>query len=342
MEPHDQRAAPAPSASTRGDGIAWKKNPADQSQSTLFRLPPELRAQIYQYVLGGKVIHLTQDWNGTFVHCVCAFKGRKAHLIIDNPPCYCKSVSWTGGALEDSDRPGEPEGPGKKERPWRNRIPLLATCQQIYSEAIDILPSQNTINIQILATHYLGIMGKVQSRLPSHHFHSIRSLEITYGLFDTLPDIQDPTDDRWFKQWNEMFEVIASMKSLVDLHIWARIERWDERGLTPEIETRFFAPLLGFNHLRHFQVEVAWPATTASAELLRNAPFVLVRMDDAIFIWPYPDDGPLIQTCFGSSLPNNIPFECRQSFEDNTPQATGKRRWRERVASLIPFWRRDN
>jgi hypothetical protein len=137
-----------------------------------------------------------------------------------------------------------------------------------------------------------------------------------------------------------MCEVLASMKGLLDLHVWAKIEPWTEREVTPEQETQFFSPLLCLDHLRYFQVEVSWPTTTASAGLLRNTPFVLVRMKKAESPWLTPENGPICQVATITAEEVAAFHVFQDQLDEIFEQASRKREWRRRFASLIPFRKR--
>lgn len=78
-----------------------------------------------------------------------------------------------------------------------------------------------------------------------------------------------------------MCATVRDMQGLLSLHIWLYIEQDGPAGtvLTAGQEENILGALVGdeWSRLRHFQVEVSWPATAGSARLVQKAPFTLVR-----------------------------------------------------------------
>jgi hypothetical protein len=158
-----------------------------------------------------------------------------------------------------------------------------------YSEAVILLAADNTINIQALFVEQLQVVSEVRTFLPDQMFYAIRTLEISFCLSYHLPETHDLSDPSWFEHWTNMCMTVGDMQGLTSLHIWVNIDQGEPAGkvLTAEDESELLTPLLGQNwaRLRHFQVEVSWPATSASDALLQNALFTLVRMEHAESPW---------------------------------------------------------
>ncbi|RHZ51492.1 hypothetical protein CDV55_100964 [Aspergillus turcosus] len=276
-----------------GTGIAKMAGMTCNQTGPFFaRLPLEIRSEIYRYVLGGKTIHFARGRGDDPRprHCVCLIRGRPSHLLVcrQGPAeeMYCHRASLPDG------RGWQLTGEVQEEYPFRSRIPLLLTCRQIYSEAVILLASDNTINIQAQIVEQLQVVSEVRTFLPEKMFHAIRILELSFCLSNIVPQTHDLSDPSWFKHWTDMCMTLRDMQGLSSLHIWVNIDQEAPTGkvLTAENESQFFTPLLGQNwsQLRHFQVEVSWPATPKSDALLQNAIFTLVRIEHAESPWLIP------------------------------------------------------
>lgn len=106
---------------------------ADQSQSPFFRLPLELRQEIYKQVLGSSNIHVTHAVALRHLRCKCA-----------SCPGYASYYDYGGAwkrtwACDSSkyDYDGD-----------RLSIALLLSCRWMYAEAIGLLYSSNTFTFQ--------------------------------------------------------------------------------------------------------------------------------------------------------------------------------------------------
>ncbi|OJJ38237.1 hypothetical protein ASPWEDRAFT_35854 [Aspergillus wentii DTO 134E9] len=72
------------------------------------------------------------------------------------------------------------------------RIQLLLTYRQIYSEGINILYSQHTINLQPHTFEHFNTLAEIQNVLPTQRFRAIRSMEISFS--QSAPYFQDLRD----------------------------------------------------------------------------------------------------------------------------------------------------
>lgn len=68
----------------------------------------------------------------------------------------------------------------------------------------------------------------------------------------------------------------------MNIQAWVKMDQESGNVMTAEQEARLFAPLIELDRIRHFTVEVTWPANEASEALLLDAPFHLVRDDNTI------------------------------------------------------------
>ncbi|KAH8700199.1 hypothetical protein BGW36DRAFT_124829 [Talaromyces proteolyticus] len=288
--------------------------PFDPSQSPLFSLPLEIRRQIYQDVLGGKIIHFIRCEDGTLACVVCPFQGHGFHRIYITPEshtlCFCDGLVTPDGLDIQVDKTTASE---------ENRLSLLYTCRQIYIEAIDILTTHNIFNIQAQSEFQFGTLRGLQKAMSQSQFTTIRTLEISF-VNDKFNEVQNLSNPAWFQHWSSMCSVLVEMEKLANLHIWINIEQGFGVEVTPEHETRFFAPLLSLGGIRCFLVEVSWPQTAHSVELLQDAPFSLIRRERFNSPWQVLDP---------------IVYEHPSLTHGVVPR---KRRWAMRLHSLFT-WR---
>ncbi|OJJ07446.1 hypothetical protein ASPVEDRAFT_46754 [Aspergillus versicolor CBS 583.65] len=238
-----------------------------QHESALLaKLPLEIRYRIYELVFGDKIIIFTAGSQPKFRHCLCTARGQKWHLIdwlnLPSPWSRCSAH-------------------GKHEP--TPRLPLLLTCRQIFSESVPILWSQSPVHVQLhRGPVYPGLLSDLQSTIMPTNFQAIRSLEVSF-LHPVLGTSIQTLDDRWFSWWTETWDVIKGMRGLVYLQAWIKMHQEPrEDYVTAEQEAKLFAPLMELYWLRGFKVEVTWPPTEGSEDLLRGAPFDLDRNNDPI------------------------------------------------------------
>ncbi|KAF2501938.1 hypothetical protein BU16DRAFT_22 [Lophium mytilinum] len=182
-----------------------------QSQSLfLTKLPPEIRAMIYEQTLGGHVIHL-----------------KAVQRVLEAYDCH-----WPDGwkcACGHFAR-NRRRSFGYRHKP----LQMLMTCMQIYQEAILFLYSTNTFCMRMEA--FSANSSLVKFYLPAimqpDAFNAIRSLQLVrritvdmppavpYGL-DTPLAATDGTRN-WTaanRAWGLIWKTIASMKSLQHLRV---------------------------------------------------------------------------------------------------------------------------
>ncbi|KAH8429011.1 uncharacterized protein LDX57_006682 [Aspergillus melleus] len=103
-----------------------------QSQSPLFRLPVEVRQQIYEYVLGGTTVHFIMTDAHGLEHCACLY-GKEvvdtsACPTQDQPKIYC-----LGPGLMYLGDPFAHAGVSQKRRlrGEPTKLSLLETCRRM-------------------------------------------------------------------------------------------------------------------------------------------------------------------------------------------------------------------
>ncbi|KAJ5806871.1 hypothetical protein N7474_010463 [Penicillium riverlandense] len=253
--------------------IKWRKQKTkEQTQCLLMKLPLELREEIYRQVLGNKVVRIWRTFD-ELGHTSCPTQVVK------------KRRGWLNGRLL-------PDGPRKKPRPINRangNLALLLTCREIYSEAINTLYTQNTIQLLDFDKQAFEIPALLRRVLLPQRFFAIRSLEIPINLSHWRHYISYCPKgwidcERWKGPLPEStWDVIATMKGLRRLRVRIRfyLREWyfaygDYNA--PPTEEILLGPLMELNWIPDFQVEVSWPADDNSERTLRNAPFRLTRV----------------------------------------------------------------
>ncbi|KIW01544.1 uncharacterized protein PV09_07022 [Verruconis gallopava] len=196
-----------------------------QVDCVLFRLPLELRQQIYRIVLGGK--------------CV-------AHDI-------------SGNRIGDRSDPWPPyERPGGERRglrPWgwqpnrkTNILSLLVTCRQIYSESIDTLYANNIFYFRNPFTNWSLSSWRV---LPQR-LEQIRILI----LDETIGDTNIVFSNR--RQWKRMWRVVAKMSRLKVLYLNVDTPYSKAWTRNRDFEKRLLSPLAGLSNVEDILVILRW------------------------------------------------------------------------------------
>jgi len=164
-----------------------------QEQALIFqKLPPEIRAQIWQEVVGGYKIYLG---------------------IVAQKLRHCKIFGGLGIARDSID-----EDEQERLQIEHRLLPLLFTCRRVYTEAVPHLYSANKFTI----SHIDAVLALTSSiRLP--RFNSISSMSITWSLLMTHRlgfTFGMRTQDA--QLWDKASRMIASMKGLknMDIILW--------------------------------------------------------------------------------------------------------------------------
>ncbi|TLD18890.1 Cytochrome c peroxidase [Venturia nashicola] len=161
-----------------------------QEQALIFtRLPPEIRAQIWQEVVGEYEIYLG---------------------IVSKTIRHCKIFGGLGIARCDID-----EQEQDRLQAEHKLLPLLKTCRRIYSEAIPVLYSTNKFT-----TSHIEVIPSLTSTIRLPRFNSISSLSVTWSL-PTIHRIGMLNGLRHSdaKTWDRASRTMASMKGLKTLRI---------------------------------------------------------------------------------------------------------------------------
>ena len=209
------------------------------SSPLLTKLPLELRQKIYTYALGSHLVHILLT------------PSRIAHFC-----CTCPTFTDFNRACCPSARhlivPKSVPIP-----PSPIAIALLRTCRQIYAEAIPILYSSNTFDIDDLRAFVL-LAGNV----PSRGLSAIKSLHLSWSadypplqFAATASATKAPYDDATYLRFWDM--VASQMPALRELRM-AIQDMWWVRTL--EVEDPWVQPVKHVKGLDVFELEVVEPS----------------------------------------------------------------------------------
>ncbi|KAF2502070.1 hypothetical protein BU16DRAFT_611851 [Lophium mytilinum] len=159
------------------------------SASLLYKLPLELRQEIFRHVVGDSGIRLVGSYFRWFYSCECVAEER----------------SLCGDAH------------GTKANVGLNRLHFLLSCRQIYTESIDLLYTANTFCLR-----QADPLMQLPLLLVTQRLHQIRSLNFEYSLFNAFMEAEvvakddDPEAER---DWHRVWRVMAGMQGLRSLFV---------------------------------------------------------------------------------------------------------------------------
>ncbi|CAI6333967.1 unnamed protein product [Periconia digitata] len=242
----------------------------NQSRSRLLSLPLELRQMIWRAALGDSTIHMVLKKN-KLGHLRC-----KESRTVDCPLGYngktlSRACCW--GAVDRANI-WQPKGGNGPKHTDGNVLPLLQSCRQIYSEAIEYLYTTNCFSFYDLdCLRYFSC-----TTLPSR-FSLIRTLDIewclTWPIYDpvaqsfllTSPALYPPHDEA---TWEETWRVIAAMPNLNFIRVsLLYFDGFRDR----RCERKMLAPMRKVTRPKVFEVHVSWHGD----EHAEDAPFTLIR-----------------------------------------------------------------
>lgn len=232
---------------------------SDQSQSYFFSLLPwELRLQIYEYILGGRLLHLRLEDR---------YLRRETSLqrYLQRYPCVLGNdvSAWDHSSCRPSGTPMEKFLPllqscrlvyvpsSLSTSPLSPTPPtslLTRICPCSYNEAISMLYCANTFSFS--DSECLEYFPTLVLR---QRFEAIRSLKLDFPLWDF------PSDNLRVKEhYDKVWRLIASLPLLCELRV--KLE-W-KGGRVPlslywkANEATLLAPLKGFKGLKVFELEM--------------------------------------------------------------------------------------
>lgn len=228
-----------------------------QQQSPLFAtLPLEVRRLIYHHIVGGQTIHMMPT-GARVGHVKCLREGKQKW---SNGPCEnCWSIIQKGPPFDLRSHHG-------------GMLPLLKTCRMVYSEAIDIMYSDN--DFQFIDMEHL--IHWSTTFLPKRH-DAIRSIQLWMFFLSPHPlysaeSIADPMPPQDEATWESLCETVGSMQGLQELRVELLPRDWCA-SMRPEYEEKLLEPLWHVKSSKVWQFVVHWPSTGI---ILDGAPFQMI------------------------------------------------------------------
>lgn len=165
----------------------------------LTKLPLDVRMIIYELVLGGSTFHVSAgDNHSRIYHFICQVPGQitlsqvhgQCHQLTTKRPSSAPRIHYTQAT---------------------GLLPLLVTCRQIYSEAINTLYSSNRFEFTQIHTIFRFLARMIpQPRLPA-----IRHLVIKMAV-PRHPNLNSRTK----RDWIDLFKLFSEeMSGLQSLHL---------------------------------------------------------------------------------------------------------------------------
>ena len=205
---------------TRSSPLPRECRPPSISQSSsnagLFdRLPLEIRHMIYVYALGGDILYLIQTATSLGYHA-CQWSHPYS--------MHCHTVG---------------------EFNPRNRLCLLETCRQIYTEASPVLYSTNTFGI--LGANNLPVFCEFSRSIRKARLDSITSIYINCQA--------DAVGDIFLRNWTQTWEILATRMPGLK-HVRVRLLKHFP-PLELALEERWVKPMLEVGGLKRLEFDLA-------------------------------------------------------------------------------------
>ena len=188
-----------------------------QTSPLLTKLPPEIRLIIWSYVFGSSTLHLV------------TLKDKIRHVRCEDPSpltqhrhcCPETPARWRiydGRSPGHSDKLLYPHTHTQLPASLSSTASLLYTCRAIHDEAISLLYTENTFDVDDLYT-FIAFAHAIGA-----HLHSIRKLTIQWMPVWTPLSGQDHKGSIYAHThsdalWTEFWAVVASMRGLQELNL---------------------------------------------------------------------------------------------------------------------------
>ena len=234
---------------------------SDQACCGFFQvLPYDIRRIVYQILLADETFHIIR-LRKKLRHVRCtAYQKTKC----SNKTCWGMSTV-DGILLRDLE----------KESFGQGLLDLLRTCRRAYTEAIGILYSQNTYDVNGPES----IVSLSNILLP-HRFNAIRSLQLTWAFFHPNhpmfggEKILLPGDEAL---WTVCWAIVADMQGLNDIRVWLSMSPATKAPCKAEKE--LFNPLVEIGPKKRFEVRVSWISRGPEHQTEERYPFRLIRLE---------------------------------------------------------------
>lgn len=219
----------------------------DSNCLLLDRLPPEIRLEIYTYVLGRNLLHLVQG-EERISHVRC----RASSATDFRRTCRPAAANTARRILPGSTSNGN--------------LALIKTCRQVYIEAMDVLYTTNVFDLddpRTLLYFSQSIRPQRLASITKLHVYCPIGSPLGHGHGNSYP-IQEPPYDE--KTWKRFWHVIATqMPRLVDLRVCFGV-RFGISEL--KMDDAWVKPLLEIRGLNRFDFDVEYvddPGADASS-----------------------------------------------------------------------------
>ena len=205
----------------------YTPNSNPQSQSPLFRLPPEIRSIIWSYVFPPATLHLVTIKN-KLRHIRCqASSNRQSDLTHHRHCCPTTPARWRvydGRVPGHSDRLLYPHTHEQlPDRVSDGNVSLLRTCRAIYAETADLVYRNSTIDVDDLYT-FIAFSESISLRARS----AIRRLTVQWmPVWEPLAGLDHTgsiyahthSDALWISFWARVAELdgLKELRLSVDL-----------------------------------------------------------------------------------------------------------------------------
>lgn len=179
-------------------GVESERHTYEQNNSAFFsKLPLDIRLLIYELVLGGMLLHISAANRRSRIF----FETCQRPEAINEPKHQCNEVTIQRPTSAPRDDYAQATG----------LLQLLVTCRRAYSEAIDVLYSENTFDLHQnhAAFRFLKLM------IPSQRLHSIRHFRMRMQI-PHHPNV----NFRSRRDWDDLFAFLSNdMTGLQSLHL---------------------------------------------------------------------------------------------------------------------------
>ena len=215
--------------------VSFSYEPTTNAKSQLLsKLPLEIRQKIYTYTLGTNLVHLVLTPHRV-AHIVCT---KPTATDFERECCPSARGCFVPGSIEIA--------------PSDINVRLLRTCRQVYAEAMQMLYSTNTFDVDDLSA-----FNQFAANAPPVGLSSIKSLHLHWinaypplEFVETQSPAEAPYDDATYLRF---WQTIAKeMPGLRELRL-AINDIWDLRGLS--MKNPWVEPVKEVSGLTKFEVE---------------------------------------------------------------------------------------
>jgi hypothetical protein len=210
-----------------------------QEQSIFFKLPAEIRQEIYHYVLGDRLIHLDFQPRRKYV------KGNpypRTGWLYRRQICeYAEyNISWTHPCANIL-----PQHRSQNYDPNSKLLALPLACVRLYQEAIPVLYSSN--HFDMIRLDIEDIQSLLTTCISPRRLACMRSLEMEVRMYyyETSEEVTMAYKSKlnFWLQFRTMFPNLRNLKIRIITSCWNWLPNWQRETLQSLIQTSF-SPLI--------------------------------------------------------------------------------------------------